>query len=159
MKIFKLVLSRLLSVTFGFLWSLTYLKGKNIILLKISYFLINCLPLWWAKGMWKMDYHEKLQILYFMQWQEKILSVWLPKVFQSEQISLSPDIFWYVLLINKTPTNQYSDWIFFSQGVIWWVWSFWTSFAQKILNLFLSWKCFHVGASYVMMICINTYIE
>ena len=56
-----------------------------------------------SKGMWKMDYHEQLQILYFiyMQWQEKILSVWLPKVFQSEQICLSPDIFWY------------SDWNFF----------------------------------------------
>ena len=50
-----------------------------------------------SKGMWKMDYHEQLQILYFiyMQWQEKILSVWLPKVFQSEQICLSLHLFWY----------------------------------------------------------------
>ena len=100
-----------------------------------------------SKGMWKMDYHEQLQILYFMQWQEKILSVWLPKVFQSEQICLSPDIFWY------------SDWNCFHKVSSDGSESFWTSFAQKILNLFPSWKCFHVGASYVMMICINTYIE
>ena len=149
MEIFKLVFSRLLSMHSWFLVISDLPERKKYHTFESLILTDKLFAIMVSKGMWKMDYPEQLQILYFiyMQWQEKILSVWLPKVFQSEQICLSPDIFWY------------SDWIFFSQGVIWWVWSFWTSFAQKILNLFLSWKCFHVGASYVMMICINTYIE
>ena len=104
-----------------------------------------------SKGMWKMDYHEQLQILYYISYRyamtRKNIVCMTP---QSFPIRTNMLISWHFLIFRLK---------FFSQGVIWWVWSFWTSFAQKILNLFPSWKCFHVGASYVMMICINTYIE